>query len=202
MDASDEQLVERCQNELPYRTESFELLLRRYEATVYRTCLRYLGNSHDAEEASQDAFLRVYHGLPKFSGKSAFRTWLYRIVANVCATVYAKRKRQREQRQAYIDQARSDGIEASQDSSNELSGPIADALAKLSPEDRQVLVLRHVSGLSVPEIAEAIHVKLSAAKMRVSRAEQRLREYYDVLIADHKESPNEPTTHDDFFEEL
>lgn len=201
MDASDEQLVERCQNELPYRTESFEILLRRYEATVYRTCLRYLGSSHDAEEASQDAFLRVYHGLPKFSGKSSFRTWLYRIVANVCATVYAKRKRRREQRQTYMDQTRREAKESWSEPANELSGPIADALAKLSPDDRQVLVLRHVSGLSVPEIADAIDVKLSAAKMRVSRAEQRLREHYDTLIADQKDVTRGSAA-DDFLQEL
>ena len=184
MDVSDEILVELCHGELPYATDAFESLLRRYEPTVYRTCLRYLGNAQDAEEASQDAFLRAFHGLKKFSGDSLFRTWLYRIVANVCATRYQKMKREAERQAAYIEDVVTEarGTYESPQTALELSGPVADALTSLSAEDRQVLILRHVSELTVPEIASIIQTKLSTAKMRLSRAEKRMREQYELLV--------------------
>jgi len=182
MDVSDKILVELCQAELPYATEAFETLLRRYEATVYRTCLRYLGNAQEAEEASQDAFLRAFHGLKKFAGDSQFRTWLYRIVANVCATRYQKMKREAERRAEYIESMVAKPTYESPQTDLELSGPVADALKSLSLEDRQVIVLRHVSELTVPEIANVIQTKLSTAKMRLSRAEKRLREKYEGLV--------------------
>ena len=103
MDVSDEILVELCREELPYETNAFEALLRRYEPTVFRTCLRYLGNEQEAEEASQDAFLRMFHGLKTFSGKAQFRTWLYRVVANVCATRYKKMIAESEKRAAFLE---------------------------------------------------------------------------------------------------
>ena len=71
---SDEQLVEACRRELPYNTTSFEILLHRHEAQVYRTCRHYLGSAEDAEEVSQDIFLRIFHGLEKFEGAASVRT--------------------------------------------------------------------------------------------------------------------------------
>lgn len=188
MDPSDEQLIAEIGAEHPYGTTAFEQLLRRYEPMVYRTCLRYLGNPQDAEEATQDAFLRVFHGASGFSGRSTFKTWLYRVVANVCATRYQKiRKRSERQaayRQEYIDNWDPDkqGIQSSLPSTgnpaDEIEGPVAEALQLLPEKDKQIISLRHVSDLSVPEIAEVLDVKLSAAKMRLSRAEKRFREIY------------------------
>lgn len=183
MDTSDEQLIDQIGAEHPYGTTAFEQLLRRYEPMVFRTCLRYLGNPQDAEEATQDAFLRVFHGAAKFSGKSKFKTWLYRIVANVCATRYGKIKKRSERqatyKQHYIDNF--DADEAPSTHGMELDGPIAEALERLSEKDRQIISLRHVSDLTVPEIAEVLDVKLSAAKMRLSRAEEKLRDQYTKL---------------------
>jgi RNA polymerase sigma-70 factor (ECF subfamily) len=183
---SDEELVEQCKKELPYITDAFELLLRRYEPTVHRTCLRFLRNHHEAEEASQDAFLRAFHGLRNFRGGSTFRTWLYRVVTNVCATRYQKRKRQSESRAAYIEHVKAghtDHASSTPESDDDLlSGPIADALETLSTNDQQALVLRHVTDLTVPEIAEVTELSLSAAKMRVARAEERLRTAYEGIV--------------------
>ena len=180
----DDWLVARCTNELPYQTGAFEILLRRYEPVVFRTCLRYLGNRQEAEEAAQDAFLRVFHGLPKFRADAQFRTWLYRIVANVCATRFAKLRREAERRRDY-QQHIQDTARLSYESVEtelQISGPVAEALDQLSHEDRQVIVLRHVSDLTVPEMAEVLGAKLSAAKMRLHRAENRLREGYERIL--------------------
>jgi len=185
MDTSDEQLIAEIGAEHPYGTQAFEKLLRRYEPMVYRTCLRYLGNAQDAEETTQDAFLRVFHGASRFSGRSTFKTWLYRIVANACATRYQK-VRKRSERQAAYEQHYVENWDVNDDGNvsretHELEGPVADALDRLSEKDREIISLRHVSDLSVPEITEVLELKLSAAKMRLSRAEQRFRDIYTDL---------------------
>lgn len=195
MEPSDENLIEQIAAEYPYGTDAFEQLLRRYEPMVYRTCLRYLGNAHDAEEAAQDAFLRVFHGAKKFAGRSSLKTWMYRIVANVCATRYQKNLKRKERKadyqQYFADNFDPDAATATpdtgSDSPGEFEGPVAKALERLSEKDRQIISLRHVSDLSVPEIAEILDLKLSAAKMRLSRAEERFRTNYS------EQQANKPT---------
>ncbi len=189
MDPSDEQLIADIRTEHPYATRAFEQFLQRYEPMVYRTCLRYLGNPQEAEEATQDAFLRVYHGARGFSGRSTVKTWLYRIVANVCATRYQKLRKQSMRQEAYrqsmiesynpTNPQTADQPSPATNPADLVEGPVAEALTLLAEKDKQIILLRHVSELSVPEVSEVLQIKLSAAKMRLSRAEQRLREVYE-----------------------
>ena len=177
MDVSDEELADRCKSELPYGTRSFETLVRRYESTIFATCLRFLRNDEEAEEVTQDIFLRVFHGLKNFEGKSKFRTWLYRIVHNTCSTRYTKLKKRREKgERVELDPNQ---IAAALPKSDQFTGPLGEALEDLSEDDRQILVLRFVAELSIKEISETLDVKLSAAKMRLNRAVKRLRVCYD-----------------------
>ncbi len=178
---SDAALVDRARRELPYNTTSYERLVRRYEPFVYRTCLSYLRSEQDAEEVSQDVFLKVFHALPKFEGRSAFRTWLYRIVRNECASQHRRRKRIERRREAVEHYLSTEGpalwtpAEAGEDA---LSGPMGEGLGQLSEQDREMLILRHIAGLAIQEIAETLAIGLSAAKMRLYRAEERLRDAY------------------------
>ena len=181
MELTDQQLVEQCQRELPYVTTAFETLLLRYEVLVFRTCRRYLHSEQEAEEACQDVFLRAFHGLPRFQKQAAFRTWLFRIVANVCATRYKRLKVQRAARAEYLDAAFHQAAAAEKahqpapEDFHEIGGLVGEGLDLLSPNDRQVLILRHISELSFEELAETLETGLSAAKMRLYRAEQRLK---------------------------
>lgn len=173
---SDEQLAARCRAELPYRTAAFEQLVRRYEPVVYRTCQQYLGNDHDAEEVSQDVFLKVFHGLPRFEGRSALRTWLFRIVQNECATRY----RQRQSRRRMLEQFQASHAAEPRPATGapaprELTGLVGQVMDRLSDTDRTVLVLRHVAELPLQDVADALDISLSAAKMRLYRAEERFR---------------------------
>ena len=180
MDATDEKLIAQCQRELPYSTRAFEALLRRHDEMIFKTCKRYLGNDADAEDAAQDVYIRVFHGVKKFRGDANFRTWLYRVVSNVCATRYAKKKKQQERLAAFMEKAGRQ-IQQEVDARETRAGPAADALNTLDPAEREIIVLRHVSELSVPEISEVLGVSLSAAKMRVSRAEKRLKQAYEEV---------------------
>lgn len=189
MDEHDLQLVQRCQQQLPYITTAFEELLRRYEPLVFRACRNYLHDEHEAEEACQDAWLRVFHGLRKFEGRSTFRTWLFRIVANVCATQLAKRVK-RDAHKARYAEIVADEFEHDEKPHetelDEIKGVIGEGLELLAPPDREVLVLRHVVGLSLEELSAAIGQGLSATKMRLYRAEQRLRNAYEKIVKDSK----------------
>ena len=180
-DISDQDLVQQAQAELPYGTQAFEMLLRRYEVRVFSTCLRFLGHYQDAEEASQEVFLRVFHALKKFQSKSTFKTWLFRIAVNTSLTWREKIAR-RAQQTAVTDIADADFLQqiaADTDTTLEqIDGPLSEAFESLSDEDRDTLVLRYVSDLKITEIAEVCEIKESAAKMRVSRSLERLKAAY------------------------
>ena len=178
MDASDQELIERCQRELPYRTDAFELLLERYEPQVFHACRRYLRNAEDAEEAAQDALLRVFHGLPNFRGDASFKSWLYRIVTNVCASRYARLKSRRERLPEEPSVALDEVVAGTTTDFLPIGGIVEDALDSLPAEDQHVLFLRHIAGLPFDDVAGALGVGLSAAKMRLYRAEQRLAAAY------------------------
>ena len=172
---SDEELVRACQRELPYGTASFEILLRRYEPVVFRMCHRYLGRREEAEEATQDIFMRVLRALERFEGRASFRTWLYRVASNVCATRYARLRRETARRAALAAEATPDAASSPPAAPPDDAATVADAMARLADSDREILLLRHVAGLSFEELAEAHEIGLSAAKMRLYRAEERLR---------------------------
>ncbi len=169
---------------MPFVTHAFETLVRRHQDVVLRTCSRYLGNREDAEDACQEVFLRVFHGLSGFQSRSSFRTWLFRIVANTC---HDRHRRSRSERAVRVDYDSKTMEPASRDPGTDgseigiLDGEAGQALALLSTADRQVLILRHVGELSFHELANVIGLGESAAKMRLYRAETRMREVFGQL---------------------
>ncbi|HBO92124.1 MAG TPA: RNA polymerase subunit sigma, partial [Gammaproteobacteria bacterium] len=76
---SDQQLVAIARRQLPHVTLAYEVLMRRYQDALIRTCTRYLNSVEDAEEVVHEVMLKVFHGLARFKGESSFKTWLYRI---------------------------------------------------------------------------------------------------------------------------
>ncbi|GIW42632.1 MAG: RNA polymerase sigma factor [Candidatus Binatia bacterium] len=173
---TDETLVSLARQELPYRTEAFSELVRRYEPRVFRTCKRVLGDEEEARDAAQEVFLRVFRGLRGFEAKARFRTWLFRIVANVCSDRLSRRAPE----EPYGD----DPPELPSDPPGTPEhGEVFRAFSLLSPEDRTILSLRFVSELSLEEIAGSLEISLSAAKMRLYRALERFRERYRELEA-------------------
>ena len=190
----DAALVDLCQKELPYRSEGYEELVRRYEPQVFQTCRNYLGGIQEAEEASQDILLRVFHGLKRFQGNSTFKTWIYRVAMNVCATRYAKRKEDARRREL-IQKERADKsqthVEETEMEAQELGGPVGSAMKSLPDDDRQILILRHTAELSFDELSAALGLKLSATKMRLYRAEERFREAYAKAQAEELQEKRE-----------
>jgi RNA polymerase sigma-70 factor (ECF subfamily) len=133
-----------------------------------------LGNREDAEEALQDAFVRAFRGLSRCGDPTRFQAWLFRILVNRCRT--AGRRRGRRER-TFVS-GEDIGIEPAQDHPAEWIAwreEIARALATLEQEQREAFLLKYVEDLSYDEMETMTGVGISALKMRVKRACDRLR---------------------------
>ena len=162
---------------------AYEALVAAYEKNVYNLALRMTGNATDAEDMSQEAFLKAYRSLSEFRGDSKFSVWLYRIVSNVCLDFLRKQKR----RQAYSLSVEDDeGEEAQLDIPDIEQSPqellerkltreaVHQGLAQLPPDHRQILLLREIQGLSYEEISEALGLEVGTVKSRIFRARKKL----------------------------
>ena len=179
---SDLDLIER------FRTgsvEAFEELVSRYEAKVFNLALRFTRSQEDAEEVLQDVFATIYKKIEGFQGKSAFSSWLYRIIVNAAFMKLRKRKQQQSisledlspiVRQHYLDQesaflSRSDAISMNR----ELREVLEKAINRLPGQYRAVFILRDIDGLSNQEVGEILDLSIPAVKSRLHRSRLMLR---------------------------
>ena len=167
----------RCQGELPTIFWGYRELLRRYEPMIYSFCLRLLKSREDAEEITQDSFLVVFHQIQKLQNAAAFRTWIFRVAQNECRDRFAKLKRKEEVRAAYEAMKSKEHEEVAADQQEDQKDQLNQALAKLNEKDREIVVMRYVSGLKLDEIADVLEIGLSATKMRLQRALEELKQY-------------------------
>lgn len=169
---------------------AFEALVAAYEKNVYNLALRMTGNAQDAEDMAQEAFVKAYTSLPGFRGDSKFSVWLYRIVSNVCLDFL---RRQNRRPASSLSQEDEDGEETQMDIPDESQSPeqllersltqeaVQRGLQSLSEEQRQILLLREIQGLSYEEIAETLDLEAGTVKSRIFRARKKLCAF---LIAD------------------
>jgi RNA polymerase sigma-70 factor (ECF subfamily) len=173
MTTSDAAIVRRV---LAGDREAFRLLVDRYHDDALRYATHLLGHTADAEDAVQDTFLRAYRYLASYREQDRFRGWLWRILVNRCHTHAGDRARRPVPQEAETLAALSEphSPEAELDRAF-LRAELAEALATLPLEQREAVVLHFTDGLSYPEMAAATGVGVSALKMRVHRACERLR---------------------------
>ena len=178
---SDEELVQRAHGELFHVTRAYEELMRRYQLSLFNVCARYLGNDRDADDVCQEIMLKVLYGLKNFEGKSKFKTWLYSITYNECITQYRKERRKRR----LVEALSLDPMEeASEERAPKLEekGGMDRWLVHVGQVDREILVLRFVAELEFQEIADIMHMGLSATKMRYKRALDKLRDKFAAEV--------------------
>ena len=152
---------------------SYGILVERYYERSLRFGMRMLGNRADAEEAVQNAFVRVYRALDRYDARSRFEPWLFQIVANQCRTLGAKRRR-RERTFVPIDATHDFGEPPAAAGVHEALD-VQRALLQLSPDHREALLLFYMEDRSYEDIADVTGVGVSALKMRVKRAREQLR---------------------------
>ena len=156
---------------------AFEELVNRYQNSVYRLALRMCGNAHDAEEVAQEAFVAAWRGLPSFRGESKFSSWLYQLTSNAAVDFLRREKRHRnttpveEQTELAAEGTPQQDAEASEVREN-----LQKALLALTPEHRQIFLLRQMEQLSYEEIGQLLRLESGTVKSRLNRAKKQLRQ--------------------------
>jgi RNA polymerase sigma-70 factor (ECF subfamily) len=186
----DRELVEKVKAELPYGAAAYNELVRKHSGRVYGRAFRILRSRPDAEEATQDVFLSVFRSLRRFRFERPFSHWLDTITLNACRMIL--RRRAAEQRRRDALQQQSVPVETASPPDAALRALLHELLDALEPGTRVAILMRFVEGHSYPEIAEALDLTESAAKMRVSRGAKRLRELYEQRTKTRTESPPNP----------
>jgi len=174
----DVSLVERC---LTGQDAAWEELVKLHTRRVYAICYRFTGSDSEAQDLSQDVFLRVFKNLKSFrSGEGSFVVWLTRLTRNLLIDHYRRTKLDRatdsiedqvmvlEEKTASL--ARTDGMLAGREASELLQH----ALGKLSPELRETVILRDIEELDYREIAEVLNVPEGTVKSRLNRGRAEL----------------------------
>lgn len=163
--------------------EAFNLLVEQYQRQVYNLALRMLGNAEAAEDACQDTFLSAYKAMGKFRGGS-FKSWVLRIAANSC---HDKLRVARRYRVVSLDTLLLEPDELPQANNNEspedyalrreLGRFLNEGLTHLPEDQRLVVILSDVQGLSYEEVAQATGCSLGTVKSRLNRGRTRLRDF-------------------------
>ncbi|MCR9265748.1 MAG: sigma-70 family RNA polymerase sigma factor [Flavobacteriaceae bacterium] len=157
-------------------TRAFSELVNRYKDLVYTLALRMLGNREEAEEVSQDTFIKVFHSLERFKGDSKISTWIYRIAYNACLDRIRLRKSR-----TFLDVGdMEDFIFTEMDTAfdkmvrEERGRLVGQCLAKLPSEDAGLLTLFYFEEKSLLEIEHILNVPVSSLKVRLFRARKKL----------------------------
>jgi RNA polymerase sigma-70 factor (ECF subfamily) len=161
----------------PWTPPSWEQVVRDHSARVYRLAFRLTGNSHDAEDLTQEVFVRVFRSLGSYT-PGTFEGWLHRITTNLFLDLARRRQRIRFEGLADETAGRLSGDEptpAQAFDDRHLDSDVTAALRALAPEYRAAVVLCDIEGLSYEEIAETLGVKLGTVRSRIHRGRAQLR---------------------------
>ncbi|RIW27613.1 RNA polymerase sigma factor SigW [Bacillus salacetis] len=164
--------------------DAFAEVIELYKDKVFQICFRMLGNRHEAEDISQEAFIRAYVNIHTFNQKRKFSTWLYRIATNLCIDRIRKKKPD-----YYLDaevtgtdgltmysQIAADGqLPEEEVEEMELQAEIQRQILKLPDKYRSVIVLKYIDELSLQEISEILDLPLGTVKTRIHRGREALR---------------------------
>jgi RNA polymerase sigma-70 factor (ECF subfamily) len=148
-------------------------LLRQIETHVYRTAYYFLGNEHDAMDASQEAMLKIYTKIGSYEEKAMFKTWVQRIVTNVCIDKFRRAK-------PTVSIEAHDMIFSAGNQTEEqvmaasTAQEVREAIDRLPDQQRAVVVLRYLQDFSYKEIADSLNLPLNTVKSYLFRARQQL----------------------------
>lgn len=159
---------------------AFEEIYQAASGFVYNVALRIVRNSQDAQEVTQDVFMKIYHNLKSFGFRSAFRTWIYRIAVNTAIDRYRQILRQNKGRLDY-DAVQAEGscspavLEKASQLDNQAK--LSKLLDTLNPEQKACVLLREIEGLSYRDIAGVLKIPVNTVRSRLKRARQALLQY-------------------------
>lgn len=160
---------------------AFSALLEPYQKKIYNLAVRMLRNEQDAQDAGQEALLKMFRSLRTFKEEAAFSTWVYSITKNTCLDILRKLKRKKEddiENVSYMFQAKASEMPEHMALQKESMGRLALLIQNLPVAQKEVVVLREIDGYSYEEIAELLQISLGTVKSRLARAREALRLQY------------------------
>ena len=174
MSAADEQQLIRQAKD--GSADAFRILVERYMKHAYNVAYSFVNNHDDAEDISQEAFVRVYRSLRSFRGDSAFTTWLYRIIVNLSMNFlnHNKKKNQREVHDSVLMEMLAENNPGT-GHSLDVQIPIEHALLRLTTLQRTVVTLRHLDGLSTKEVSTIMRCSEGTVKTHLHRGLRKMR---------------------------
>ena len=184
MSGSDKELMERCKNG---DMSAFDLLVQRHKAPLINFIYRSIGDPETAEDLAQETFIRIYKNIGKYRKDiAAFRTWMYRIAANLCRNELRNRGRRwsvlvnsaigEQDDDPVVNAADVSAGPDGQLEEKELQEILANTLSRLPERLRNVLILRDIEGMPYEEIAEIMGKPLGTVKSRLNRARLMLKD--------------------------
>jgi RNA polymerase sigma-70 factor (ECF subfamily) len=150
---------------------AFRIILNAYETPVYNYVLRMVGDRALAEDLSQEIFLRIYQGLPGFSLRCRFTTWLFQVAKNRVLDELRARERKPQSSLTLDDLPPLEVVDAPPERVEMIDG-VWRAVAALNPDLKMALLLRDVVGLSYTEIADTLEITLATVKWRIFKARE------------------------------
>jgi RNA polymerase sigma factor (sigma-70 family) len=168
--------------------QAYALLVDRYQRYVFTLTLRFLKTREDAEEVSQDVFIKVYRSLADFRGASKFSTWLYTIVNTTCITFLRKKKLETHSldHEKIFEAADSidSGMRANLVEQKSRVAMVNQAIRLLNTDDAEILTLFYKGEQTLEEIATILDIEPNAAKVRLHRARTRIKAKMETHFAD------------------
>ena len=163
---------------------AFEQLVIRHQELVFSLAYKLTGNKEMANDVAQEAFIRAWKAIEKFRGDSTFSTWIYRITVNTAWTLRKKAKKHNTlniddtYEPIVIDEKKDPELVAI---NSDLSSVLVNALDKIPIEQRIIVELKNIEGRSHKEIADYLDISVTAAKVRLHRAHQKLRQILEEV---------------------
>src|SRR5262250_1744773 len=159
---------------------AYALLVDRYKSYVFTLTLRFTKNREDAEEVSQDVFVKAYRSLADFKGAAKFSTWLYTIVNTTCITFLRKKRlevRSLDDETTFeVADSQDSGFRANLVEQKSRQSMVNQAIGMLNPDDGEIITLFYKNEQTLEEIAQVLGIEVNAAKVRLHRARGRLKE--------------------------
>ncbi len=181
----DLQLVEKC---IRGEGAAWEDLVHRHTRRVYNLCYRFTGNGHEAEDLTQDVFLKIYRTLGSYKAMhGGFTTWLTSVTRNLLIDHYRRGRRDRmtssldDENSGAEQKATGERTPDQLALAGELSGQVQTALGKLSPDLREAVILRDLQGLEYREIQDALGVPEGTVKSRINRGRIELARLLELM---------------------
>lgn len=167
--------------------EAFSKLIMTYQTPVYNLCSRMLGNQQDAEDAAQETFWRAYQNMRKYDTDRSFITWLLSIAAHYCIDQQRKKRLVSVDFDALPEEIIPDYSQTSPERALSLkqhNARLQAVLNQLAPDDRAAIILRYWYAFSEQEIADTLHLSISAVKSRLFRSRKQIA----ALISEQEQS--------------